>query len=299
MVAADGTLVMQTTAQLTAYDNFGPNCKFDHGSPVAGRCLELYRYSPGEGMSCVSCNPTGAAPVGKAITTFDDPAARGVDNAKTPNFPRSVSADGSRVFFETPDKLIAADTNGDNGCDPGHDLGSVGLFPCVDVYEWEAEGSGSCDSDTQNGGCLYLLSSGASSDPSHLVDASASGDDVFIRTTDRLVPQDLSDDYDVYDVRVDGGLASQHPAEAPPCGSADQCHGQGTTPPSSNGAGSGVFKGDGNPPPPTCRGDKVKRGNRCVARHHKRKHHKKRHHKAKKHHQRSHRRAGADRGGSK
>ena len=50
------------------------------------------------------CNPTGAAPVGA-------PALRSIetDTSATPAaiLTRNLSADGNRVFFETPDKLVA------------------------------------------------------------------------------------------------------------------------------------------------------------------------------------------------
>ncbi len=306
VVADDGTIVFEGAAQLTSYDNTGP-CNSNFDGP--GRCVEIYRYRPGDpALTCVSCNPTGAAPVGAAATSPYDPSAVWAIGGDWGIFPRTVSADGNRVFFQTPDKLLAADTNGDAGCSvsrnaygqPNH-----GLYDCNDVYEWEADGSGSCHSSDQNGGCIYLLTSGTSSDPSWIVDASTSGDDVFIRTTDQLVPQDTDSAYDVYDVRVDGGLASQHQAQAPPCGSADQCHGQGTAAPSQQGAGTGVIQGQGNPKLVRCAANKVKRHGRCVAKPHKRKHHKKhkkrKHHKKahRRHHARSHRRAGSNRGGSK
>ena len=274
LVAVDGDLLFSSTRSLTGYDS---TAKF-------GPAREFFRYAPGDaGPVCVSCNPSGAAPLGGASLTSVEGDGLGYPLRNAPTIalqPRNLSADGSKVFFESPDHFVAADTNG-----------------VQDVYEWEAEGSGSCHSAAQNGGCLYLLSSGQSAAPSFLDDASASGDDVFIYTYDQLVPQDADGLQDLYDVRVDGGLASQHQVTQPPCAAADQCHGQGTTPPPTTGSGTGVFKGSGNPPPPSCRGGKVKRGNRCVARHPHKKH--KKRHKAKKHHQRAHRRANSNRGGSK
>ncbi len=300
VVADDGTIAFESPARLTAYDNSSPACLNSPGSD-GNRCRELYRYRPGApAITCVSCDPSGAPPTGPEATTPDDgntgwvqPSLSGRDSI----YIRSVSNDGNRVFFQTPDKLVAADTNGDQGCP----VTVAGPRSCSDPYEWEANGTGSCHSADQDGGCLYLLSSGTSPDPSYIVGASASGNDVFIRTADRFVPQDTDNLYDVYDVRVDGGLASQHQAGAPPCGSAEQCHGQGTTPPSGPGAGSGAIQSQGNPPLPPCRAGKVKRHGRCVARHKKKKHHRKRHHKAKhhkRHHARSHKRANSNRGGS-
>ena len=98
------------------------------------------------------------------------------------SLPRDLSADGSRVFFETEEALLAADSN------------SV-----MDVYEWEREGAGSCVRD--GGGCLYLISSGVSSEPSYFAQASSSGGDVFFFTRQSLVGQDEDELVDLYDAR--------------------------------------------------------------------------------------------------
>jgi hypothetical protein len=67
------------------------------------------------------------------------------------------------------------------------------------VYEWEAYGEGSCASIAQDGGCLYLISSGTSSEQSYFGDASANGNDVFFFTRQALAPTDDDDLVDVYD----------------------------------------------------------------------------------------------------
>ena len=69
----------------------------------------------------------------------------------------------------------------------------------------------------QDGGCLYLISGGEEgSGPSCFGDASESGEDVFFFTAQRLVGQDHDQLVDVYDARVDGGLAAQDPGHADP-----------------------------------------------------------------------------------
>ena len=73
-----------------------------------------------------------------------------------------VSDDGSRVFFASPDRLLPQATNG-----------------LYNVYEWEADGSGSCNSADRGGGCLFLLSNGNGPDQAWLVGASADGRDVI------------------------------------------------------------------------------------------------------------------------
>jgi hypothetical protein len=290
-VIADGTLLFTSNQKLTDYDNVGPTCEFNAFSEGPGPCRELYRYRPGDPeVICVSCSPTGVPPVGPADTVGEDEAVFG-QGLETPTSKRALSADGNRVFFQTADALVSRDVNGEGGCPRNNRL----QLTCTDVYEWEAAGTGSCDSTAENGGCLYLISTGTSSAPAFFAAASASGDDVFIRTTDRLVPQDRDDLYDVYDARVGGGIASQHVISPPPCGGAEQCRDQGTSAPPANGAGSAAFEGPGNPPAQvkkTCpKGkQKVRRSGktRCIKRH---KHSRK--------HKRSQKRASANPGGSK
>jgi hypothetical protein len=110
--------------------------------------------------------------------------------------PRWISADGSRVFFVTNEELVPQDTNN-----------------VLDVYEWERPGSGGC---AESSGCVYLLSGGTSTADSSFLDASESGDDVFIVTRAKLASGDEDDLFDVYDVRV---------GSAPPAPSA--CTGTG------------------------------------------------------------------------
>lgn len=230
-VSDDGrTLLFSAGEKLTAYDNEGTQ--------------ELYLYRDGapNPIICVSCNPTGL-PAGQGPSLgSSDPAVSTAPPA--PVFTRNLSADGKRVFFESPEALVPADTNGEDGCPA-----PVGHAVCQDVYEWEADGTGSCHSETQNGGCLYLISSGKSSAPSYLIDASRSGDDVFFFTRSRLASQDEDDFVDVYDARVGGGLAAQN--EAPPgvpC-EGEACKGGATSPPETVSPTSALFSGPGNPKP--------------------------------------------------
>jgi hypothetical protein len=274
-VSADGTVLFTSARKLTSYDNLGKR--------------ELYRFSPGEaGPTCVSCNPTGAAPVDEASLQ-----SRVYFTALVPfRFPgfvtRNISADGGQVFFETPDKLVAADVNGDQVC-PEVGIEANGKIPaCTDVYEWEAVGEGGCTAaspafSAPNDGCLYLLSTGTSTFPSFFGDASVSGEDAFLFTNQSLVPQDKDQLVDVYDASVEGGLAYQHATPAVPC-EGEGCRGQGSNPANNPGAGSSTFQGPGNP----------------SVNHHKKKRHKKAH-KKKRQHKRAHahKRANANQGGAK
>lgn len=251
-VSADGTSVLfGSRKSLTGYDNrLTPTALkgCEGGDPQKSEaCRELFRYNtPSEELACVSCNPSGARPIVKA-RLGDTGAGIKIGAGGRFNFlTRNLSADGSRAFFDSQDALVPTDTNG-----------------VTDVYEWEAKGSGSCETESQNGGCLYLISSGASPDPSYLGDASASGDHVFFFSSQQLVPGDLDHLYDAYDATVDGGLASQH-SLAPPTCSGVACQANPAPPPDPP-ASSAVFQGPGNAhKPPKAR--KCPKGKRKVRR---------------------------------
>jgi hypothetical protein len=129
-----------------------------------------------------------------------------------------VSDDGSRVFFSSPDPLV-----------PGLSGGSV------KVFEYE-------------NGAPQLLSGSESGGEAVFLDASASGDDVFLATRERLAPTDTDELVDVYDARVDGGVA-EPPAPVPCPGGA--CQETAGSAPSLATPISALFSGPGNllPPP--------------------------------------------------
>jgi hypothetical protein len=99
--------------------------------------------------------------------------------------PRNLTADGNRLYFDSFDALAPQDSNNDR-----------------DVYQWEAQGVGSCATP---GGCVNLISSGRSEEGASFVDASADGSDVFFTTDDSLVLSDPGS-VDLYDARVGGGF---------------------------------------------------------------------------------------------
>lgn len=135
--------------------------------------------------------------------------------------PRWISADGSRVFFDSSEPLVPQDANGR-----------------FDVYEWERPGTGGC---AESAGCVHLLSGGASIDESYFVDASESGDDVFIVTRAKLVGADDNELYDLYDARVNGFI----PVTPPLCTGAG-CQGTPGAPPIFATPSSVTFEGVGN-----------------------------------------------------
>jgi hypothetical protein len=195
-VSADGrTLMFTSRNSLTGYDNAGQ--------------YEVYLYSVATGrVLCVSCDPRTAIATGGGARLY---LLASLSPALPPELlplglPRNLSADGNRVFFETSEALVPQDTNG-----------------AMDVYEWEREGTGSCP--VGRGGCLYLISSGESGEPSYFAEASTDGSDVFFFTRQSLVGQDSDELVDVYDARVGGGIALQNPpAEAAACGG-EACRG--------------------------------------------------------------------------
>lgn len=231
-VSADGrTLLFRSSRRLTDYAN--------EGTP------ELYLYrAGGGGVTCVSCNPSGAAPLGPpTFGTIFPPTEFGGRPAAART--RSLSADGKRVFFESVDPLVGADRNGEGGCPPVGFLRQQ--FPaCQDVYEWEAAGVGSCAEATAEAGCLYLLSTAEPARPALFADASADGGEAFIFSAASLVGQDRDELFDVYDARVDGGLAAQG---APVAG----CSGEACRPPASAPAAAEALGTESSAAPPARR----------------------------------------------
>jgi hypothetical protein len=301
-VSANGTLLFRSLNSLTGYDNVGfelGDCgviEENGGKLVAKPCPEFYRYVPAtEQLNCVTCNPAGLIPKGNGPSLMSNHSTgSGAPVGGAPFLTRNLSANGKRVFFESDDALLPTDTNGNSGCPEVRGNGS-----CKDVYEWEAKGEGSCESESENGGCLYLISSGKSPDPSFFLDASENGDDVFFFTHQQLVPGDKDQLEDVYDASVGGGLASQHTLTPPTCAGAACVANPPAPPPESLSSSS--FSGPGNakaaPKKRSCPKGKRKvkrRGKvRCLARHRKKRHG--RHH-GKRHHNK---RANVNRGGSK
>ncbi len=189
---------------------------------MSGDNVYLYEAPSGK-LTCVSCNPTGEAPVptNAATETVSSVGAVLPISRQATYQPRWISEDGSRVFFESAQPLVPQATNG-----------------WLDVYEWERDGTGSCQ---QTQGCIFLLSSGSDPENSYLLDASANGNDVFIITRAQLVAQDRNDLDDVYDVRV-GGV---RPGVAPECSGTD-CQGVPPAPPIFATPASVTFEGIGN-----------------------------------------------------
>ncbi len=236
-VTPDGArIAFNSRASLTGFDNT------DTASGKAA--VEVFTYEVGGELLCVSCNPSGARPMTREMTEPYNPpfavqhfpkviAAAWIPTWEHPTHESNVVAhDGSRIFFNSNDALVPGDTNGTQ-----------------DVYEWETLGTGSCEEDAgnyfpQNGGCVYLISSGDSPLESEFSEATPDGSDIFFTTERSLLAQDPGS-IDLYDARVGGGF--------PPPVQTSVCEGESCQspppPPQFQSPGSVTFRGPGNEAP--------------------------------------------------
>jgi hypothetical protein len=200
------------------------------GEPRGAGHDELYRYdNADESVMCVTCGVGYAPEAGEVITpttVFYE------DQDDTPAL-TPISENGQEVFFQTTARLVPQDTNSTET-----NASSTNGHPGLDVYEWEADGTGGCELSQ---GCTHLLSPGEASGPSTFLGASRNGSDVFFTTPARLVPQDADEFDDIYDARVDGGFAPP-----PPVLECLSCQGVGSPPPLFNVPASESFVGSGN-----------------------------------------------------
>jgi hypothetical protein len=201
--SADGSVfVFRTNSPLSGFND-------------EGGFAQVYRYSvTANEVTCVSCPPKGVAPVGNADVSHDVEGEEPITTQDT----RVLSEDGSRVFFDTPNALVAQDVNG-----------------LRDVYEWED-------------GHVYLISSGTGKEASYVLDSSASGDDVFFTTSAGLAPGDVDEARDVYDARIPRA-GDEPPPAAVPC-EGDGCQGPASLPAPLSPPGSATLNGEGQLPVP-------------------------------------------------
>ncbi len=152
-VTPNGSQVLFSSVQpLTGYDNLNREGR---------RAEELYVYEFATAkLHCISCIPSGEPPSLEYYAAFLPVSNQAAYSMQW------MSDDGSRVFFDSVDALIPQDTNGLN-----------------DVYEWERDGSGGCESGE---GCIYLLTGGTGGEGAFMIDSSSSGDDVFFTSRAQL-----------------------------------------------------------------------------------------------------------------
>jgi len=249
-----GTVAFISTQSPSGYDNT------DQATGKADSEVYLYRAGSA-GPVCVSCNPSRARPRGRVVRLRLNvkgtlPIAATVPLPTTMlHAPRYLSADGSRLFFNSFDPLLPRDTNS-----------------AADVYMWEsAPDQAACAAlgaelyVPSAAGCLSLISSGESPEDSEFLDASANGDDVFFLTNAGLLPQDPGL-FDIYDARAGGGLPP--PGIPLPDCQGETCKSPITAPDDPTPASS-TFQGKGNaatgPTRRRCAKGKARRQGRCVA----------------------------------
>jgi len=212
---------------------------------------EIFRYDAADRkLDCASCDPSGAKVTGGASL-----AANG-----------SSLTEAGQVFFNSEAPLELRDD--DNR---------------TDVYEWEPQGTGTCEADSTSfssasGDCIGLISAGSSPFNSSLLGVSANGTDAYFFTRDTLAPQDENGELvKIYDARVEGGFFVT--PEIPLCKSSDECHGPGSSPPPPPGFH--INDGSSGNEAPTAPAKKCKAGSlakqgRCVKKPKPHKHHNKR-----------------------
>ncbi|HSS42895.1 MAG TPA: hypothetical protein VLK37_10165, partial [Solirubrobacterales bacterium] len=181
-ISPDGRYFTFTSEKsLTGYENSNAG---EHSN------TEVFLYDTeaeeGERLSCVSCNPSGAMAIGEQLPIEEaffppDPGGLWAGQWVAATLPQATEAfptgpslyrprtalNNGRVFFNSVDPLVAADSNGE-----------------WDVYQYEPVGVGSCTATTNTAtatrsgaGCVGLLSSGSSEGDAGFLDASESGED--------------------------------------------------------------------------------------------------------------------------
>lgn len=231
-------LVFESAAKLTAYDNAGHTA--------------IYRWHEGdEGVMCVSCNPLQEPASSDARLQSVGTELSATDFKTVIN---NLSADGSRVFFESEEALVSRDSDGIN-----------------DSYEWSTlRGSPALITSGQTQrystrvdlfGTIFEWAW----DTNNLLGISPSGDDVLIGTTDKLVTDGPLAGIAIYDAREGGGFPIVTPV---PC-EGEACQAEGAAPQLKKPASSG-FRGKGNVKKQRCRHGwaQAKKQRRC-RRHHK------------------------------
>jgi hypothetical protein len=148
---------------------------------------------------------------------------------------RTMSDDGSYVFFESPNGLTPKALD-DVEIDSEGDLAQ-------NIYEYHA-GHVSLISDGNDTSLIGRVSGGRQKSGVLLAGTDASGADVFFTTVDPLVFQDTDTQVDVYDARIGGGFPA--PLEPPVCRGEETCKAPAAQPPPEPGAATSTFSGPGN-----------------------------------------------------
>ncbi len=229
-------LAFMSERSLTGYDNEDVSSKH----PGERLDQEVYVYDTRtQGLTCVSCDPTGARPTGvldqehsgEGIGLLVDrrEAWRGQwlagnipgwtsESATNALYQSRYLSNEGRLFFDSADPLVPGVAEEDRTRSENV-TGEAQAVGVEKVYEYEPAGVGGCASSA-TGGCVALISSDTSSKESAFLEATPSGNDVFFLTAAQLAPQDTDDAFDIYDARV---CTSGSPCLAEPAGSSASC----------------------------------------------------------------------------
>jgi hypothetical protein len=253
-------LAFMSDSSLTGYDNR------DAKSGVPDEEVYIYNAENGK-VACVSCDPTGARPVGRAYELGRLALGNSVwaDGrwlaANVPGwtpykdvvalYQSRYLSDEGRLFFNSSDALVPQDSNGNE-----------------DVYEYEPVGVGGCAEGSSSGGsvykpvrafelergrgeepagCVSLISSGVGFGESAFLDASETGGDVFFLTAEKLVHKDVDTALDVYDAHECTTPCPVEVSSSPECITPESCRSAPVPQPEVFGApASATFSGPGN-----------------------------------------------------
>ena len=238
---------------------------YDNRDAVTGEPDEevfLYDARSG-GLTCVSCDPTGARPAGVLDDPFHHSAAPidkqrvwqdrrlagllvGWQSVTTGGFlttyePQSLT-DSGRLFFESAARLTPAAANGAYG-----------------VYEFEPAGVGSCVAggvgyESATNGCLSLVSPGTAQAESAFLGASANGNEAFIMSTAGTATSgsEAASPYSIFDVHscetgATWSCAASAPVSTAPCDTGSGCKAEaGASVPTAQAPASASLAGSGN-----------------------------------------------------
>jgi hypothetical protein len=211
-------IAFDSQQQLTGYANTPPepaDCELGEFGPRP--CTEIFLYDAQQKqLSCVSCDPTGAKPTAPA--DIGEPVGHIMDNnglnfAYAPAYLQHNVTDQGQVFFSTAEPLTPRATNG-----------------LVNAYVYR-------NSE------LRLLTTATGNTDAYFYEASPSGNDVFLASSQPLAPGAQGSEYAIYDARVDGGFPE--PGRSTAC-SEEDCRGALTPTPLLGAPSSQTFVGTGN-----------------------------------------------------
>ncbi|MHB1570061.1 MAG: hypothetical protein ACYCSI_13675 [Solirubrobacteraceae bacterium] len=202
-------LAFDSQRPLTGYDN-APAKEANCGGGATA-CTEVFLYSAGEGkLSCASCGPAGAAPIGESQLLGPDGPAYTVNE---PLYRRRELLEGGTLFFESANRLAPAAKN-----------------DYMKVYMYRS-------------GEAQLISSGSAEAYAVFDEASPDGRNVFFVSPQKLVPADTGETPSIYDARVEGGFEEREP---PGECAGEPCLGPASPPLAATPPGSAAFQGPGN-----------------------------------------------------